>query len=102
MTRPVRRLALLSFVSAAGCMPKSVAIPLAVPASASADNNVNHGHEVYIAACNTCHGYPAPDAVGDDKWPGVLDVMGKQAKLSDNDSAAVLAYIMALREAGMR
>jgi mono/diheme cytochrome c family protein len=83
-------------------MPKSVAIPLAVPEFASADNNVNHGHEVYIAQCNKCHGYPAPDAVGEDKWPGVMDLMGKKARLSDKDTAAVQAYIMALREAGMR
>ena len=55
------------------------------------------GRATLIARCNHCHGYPDLDAVADDRWPGILERMGRNAALDPAQVRAVLRFVRAAR-----
>jgi len=102
----------VSFV-AAGCYPKVAPPPGALSASDATSastrwpgvtpDSLAHGRELFLANCNACHGYPDLAAIGDDRWPGILEKMAKKANLGADDRDAVLHFVLASRsEQGAR
>ncbi len=99
-------LVLFAALSACG-FPKTAAAPGAVsPAEVSAattkwpdasEAQLTTGREAFVARCNHCHGYPDLASVPDDKWPAVMDRMGKNASLDAAQKEAVLRFILVAR-----
>jgi mono/diheme cytochrome c family protein len=98
-------------VVAAGCgFPKSAAAPGPVtPAETSAATarwpdatqaSLEQGRSLFLAHCNACHSYPDVTAVPDERWPGILDKMGQNAKLDAEQTKLVLRFIQAARAGG--
>jgi hypothetical protein len=107
-------LALCAFAATgAGCYPKVAPPPAAVSgdhvASASTRwpgvtaGSLAQGHDLFLANCDQCHGYPDLTAIADDRWPGILEKMGKKSHLGPEETDAVLHFVLASRaEQGAR
>jgi hypothetical protein len=90
---------------AAGCYPKSAAAPGAVSeANAtwaaskwpdSTPETLAKGHDLFIAKCNGCHGYPDFAPIAEEKWPKIVDRMGNHVDFDDKQKEAVLRFILA-------
>jgi hypothetical protein len=114
LRRIVLQVALLSVVAmGAGCYPRVAPPPAAVSGdhvtSASSRwpgvtaSSLAQGHDLFLANCNQCHGYPDLSAIADDRWPGILDKMGRKAHLDPAETDAVLHFVLASRaEQGAR
>ena len=99
----VPSLVLIVALSACG-FPKTAAAPGAVsPAEVTAatgkwpdatEAQLKTGRDAFVARCNHCHGYPDLSSVPDDKWPDVMDRMGKNASLDATQKEAVLRFIL--------
>jgi mono/diheme cytochrome c family protein len=97
----------------AGCYPKVAAPPGALSADSAASaskrwpgvtvSSLSRGHELFLAHCNACHGYPDLAAIADERWPGIIEKMAKKAGLDTQDGDAVLHFVLASRsEQGAR
>lgn len=97
----------------AGCYPKVAPPPAAVSsdhvASASTRwpgvtaGSLAQGHDLFLANCDQCHGYPDLAAIPDDRWPRILEKMGKKSHLGPEETDAVLHFVLASRaEQGAR
>ena len=99
---------LLLAMTACG-FPKTGAVPGALsPAQVTAATGrwpdatqpqLEMGRSLFIARCNHCHGYPDIDSIGEDRWPGIMDRMGKNASLDASQRDAVLHFVLASRGA---
>ncbi len=49
--------------------------------------------------CSECHGIPAPDSRSATKWPGIVQRMGRKAKLSDAEREDLLRFVLAAKTA---
>jgi hypothetical protein len=96
MSRTLSLLAVSSLLALAACGGGPKLTVAAAPAAA--DPSLARGHDVFEAKCKRCHGYPDPGAVSEAEWPGVMTTMGAKAGLADDDTKAVLAYILASRK----
>jgi hypothetical protein len=96
-----------------GCYPKAGGAPEALsPGGVAAAStrwpgvtadSLARGRELFLAHCNACHSYPDLVVISDDRWPGLIDWMGKKAHLSDEERDAVLHFVLASRsEQGAR
>jgi hypothetical protein len=97
----------------AGCYPKVAPPPAAVSgdhaASASTRwpgvtaGSLSQGHDLFLANCDRCHGYPDLTAISDERWPGILEKMGRKSHLGPEETDAVLHFVLASRaEQGAR
>ena len=97
----------------AGCYPKVAPPPGALSASSVASaserwpgvttSSLSRGHDLFLAHCNACHGYPDLAPISDERWPGILEKMAKKAGLDAADRDAVLHFVLASRsEQGAR
>jgi hypothetical protein len=114
LRRIVLRVALFAVgAMGAGCYPKVAPPPAAVSGEhvTSASTrwpgvtaaSLAQGHDLFVANCNQCHGYPDLTAISDDRWPGILDKMGRKAHLDPAETDAVLHFVLASRaEQGAR
>lgn len=92
-------------VSGAACYPKAAPPPGSIsPTSVSwaaakwpgtTEASLAAGKETFLAKCNNCHGYPDFAAIDDEKWPSIVERMGKKADLDKAKSDAVLHYVLA-------
>jgi hypothetical protein len=90
-----------------GCYPKVAAPPGALSANSVASastrwpgvtpESLSAGHDLFLAKCDQCHGYPDLTAISDERWPGILDSMAKKAHLSAEERDEVQHYILASR-----
>ena len=91
----------------AGCYPKAAPAPGALSANrvtwastrwpgvtASA---LSAGRDLFLAKCDGCHAYPDLTAISEERWPGILEKMGKKSELSAEERDAVLHYVLASR-----
>jgi cytochrome c5 len=103
-----RTLALLiAVLAASACYPRSGPAPGALsPATVAASStrwpgvtaaSLETGRDLFVARCNSCHGYPDLSAIGDDRWPRVLDKMAPKAGLTADQKAEVLHFVLAWR-----
>ena len=58
---------------------------------------LSHGHDLFVAKCNGCHGYPDLGAIPDERWPHIVEKMAKKSDLGPEDGDAVLHYVLASR-----
>jgi hypothetical protein len=94
----------LGTLAVAGCYPKTAAAPAAVaPTELSiakakfpdvTDDELKLGHDRFIEKCNGCHGYPDLHAIAADKWPSIVERMGKKADLDARSTQAVLRFVV--------
>ena len=87
--------------------PKTAAVPgpLAPTAVESAAarwpgttaESLNAGRELFVAKCNDCHGHPDIKRIADDRWPGILERMGKKADLTPEQTETVLRFVLTTR-----
>jgi cytochrome c5 len=59
--------------------------------------SLEEGRGLFLKSCNRCHGYPDRSAYSEEKWPGIMEVMGKRAKLTPEQIQLVLHFIIATR-----
>lgn len=65
------------------------------PQPSAENSTVEAGHQVYTARCGRCHGLKEPGNYTASRWTGILESMIPKAKLNDQESAQVTAYVMA-------
>ena len=92
-------------VAAVGCYPKSGPAPGAASAANvswatakwpdTTPETLAKGHDLFIAKCNGCHGYPDFAPIADEKWPKIVDSMGNHADFDEKQKEAVLRFILA-------
>jgi hypothetical protein len=93
--------------SGSGCYPTTGPAPGPVSANAVTwastrwpgvtGDSLSSGRNIFLAHCNACHGYPDVTAISDDRWPGILESMGKKAHLSPVERDEVLHFVLASR-----
>jgi mono/diheme cytochrome c family protein len=97
----------------AGCYPKVAPPPGALSANSAASaatrwpgvtvSSLSHGHDLFLANCNACHGYPDLATIADERWPAIIEKMAKKAGLGTEDRDAILHFVLASRsEQGAR
>ena len=100
-------------VVGAGCYPKVAPPPGALSANSVASastrwpgvtaRSLSTGHDLFLANCDVCHGYPDLTAIPDERWPGILEKMAKKSHLGAEERDAVLHFVLASRsEQGAR
>lgn len=57
------------------------------------------GRKLFLARCQTCHGYPDVQKIAEQSWPGIMDRMAQQAHLTAAEKEAILRFILTEREA---
>lgn len=95
-------------ISATACYPKAGEVPPPpTPADAqrasakwpdATEETLALGRGVFASKCNACHAHPDVKAIPEDKWPGIVDRMAKEAKLDDKQKIATLRFILVARE----
>ena len=53
------------------------------------------GEIAFRSSCQTCHSLPRPKMKNDDEWPALVRRYGERAKLTDDQIAAITAYLIA-------
>jgi hypothetical protein len=91
----------------AGCYPQTAPAPGALSANAVTwastrwpsvtATSLATGHDLFVAKCNGCHGYPDLGTIADDRWPDIVKTMGRKSHLAADESDAVLHFVLAAR-----
>jgi mono/diheme cytochrome c family protein len=100
-------------VLGAGCYPKAGPPPVALSANSIASastrwsgvtaSSLSKGHDLFLANCDVCHGYPDLTAIPDERWPNILEKMAKKSHLDAEERDAILHFVLASRsEQGAR
>lgn len=63
---------------------------------------LQQGHKLYIEKCGKCHKLFHPDSHSEAEWKKILPVMGKKAKLDQDQYRLVERYVYATRSAGKK
>lgn len=66
--------------------------PPAAPVYAAAD--VEAGKPIYETKCTRCHGKKDTEAYTTSRWEGILRSMVPKAKLNEDETRQVTAYVM--------
>lgn len=86
----------------AGCGPVYVAPPVTpelVKLSPAPMSRIERGYEIHQTKCAKCHSFEDPaDYEVDELRDDIMPVMARKSKLTDADSDAVLAYLLAARQ----
>ncbi len=96
-----------------GCYPKVAPPPVALSANSVASaatrwpgvtaGSLSTGHDLFLANCDVCHGYPDLTAIPDARWPNILEKMAKKSHLGAEERDAILHFVLASRwEQGAR
>jgi len=59
------------------------------------DMAIRDGQNTYNMKCNTCHGLKVTTDYTDLRWVQVMQVMARNAKLTETEKSNVLAYVRA-------
>lgn len=106
----MRRLAIMAISVAAmhaiaGCKSLTQLAPPVNPAVVSAgekrgasNDTLAEGRRLYVTKCAACHTPEPVDGHTPEQWAGILPRMGKEAKLTPEQLAAVHAYVLAARD----
>lgn len=54
---------------------------------------IAEGKTIFENSCKKCHDLPNPKDHNDEKWVGIMNVMGPKSKLNDKQSELVYDYI---------
>ncbi len=61
---------------------------------------LNAAHTLYTNKCGTCHALKDPFSEDEAGWRKIVPPMAKKAKLTDEEQALILNYVLTMREAG--
>lgn len=61
---------------------------------------LDRGRDLFVRKCAACHSLPAPAAVPADRWPAVIEDMGREARLGAAEREAILRFLLATGRAG--
>jgi mono/diheme cytochrome c family protein len=75
--------------------PTVAADPVATGSRATASATIEAGHTVYTSKCGRCHGLKDPANYTAERWEPILKSMAPKARLSDEETAQVRAYVQA-------
>jgi hypothetical protein len=59
---------------------------------------LGHGRDLFTSKCGHCHNLPDPKEQTAEQWRPIMDEMADKAKLSADEKAAVLAFVLAARD----
>jgi cytochrome c5 len=76
--------------------PAQVATAVAKSPAVS-EQSLATGHDLFIAKCNGCHGYPDLGSIAQEKWPAVMKRMAGKAHLNGSQGDDVLHFVVAAR-----
>lgn len=62
---------------------------------------LEHGRTLFLARCGNCHVTPAPDSRSSAQWALLVPEMAKDAELSPDEIAQVLAFLQAFSSAAL-
>jgi cytochrome c5 len=87
-----------------GASPTPRVTPELVAAARGDDATVGapaleHGRQIYVTSCGSCHGLPRPAAYDPPTWRKWMRSMAPRAKLDEGQSADALRYVLAVRRA---
>jgi mono/diheme cytochrome c family protein len=102
---------LVALAAAVACTPKAVPTT-STPASSSstasttpadepvksktaASATIEAGHTIYTSKCGRCHGLKEVGNYTAERWVPILNSMAPKAKLTEDETAQVLAYVQA-------
>lgn len=57
-------------------------------------SQLEHGRDVFVARCGSCHRLYLPSDEPASSWPGVLDAMAPRAKLTPEEREAIERYLV--------
>ena len=63
---------------------------------ASAES-LERGRQYFLGTCDNCHKYPDLPHYSEEKWPPIMQRMGKKAELTPEETELVLRFILAHR-----
>ncbi|RYY67550.1 MAG: hypothetical protein EOO12_00675 [Chitinophagaceae bacterium] len=78
--------------------PDTSSAPATAPANSTAGATaatIEAGHQVYNAKCGRCHGLKDPANYTAERWVPILKSMAPKARLSEEETAQVNAYVQA-------
>ncbi|RYZ21703.1 MAG: hypothetical protein EOO16_11990 [Chitinophagaceae bacterium] len=67
--------------------------PVATKTAATA--TIEAGHSIYTAKCGRCHGLKEVSNYTAERWVPIMNSMAPKAKLTEEETAQVLAYVQA-------
>jgi mono/diheme cytochrome c family protein len=85
-----------SFPKTAGAPPPLTPPQIAVAAT-KFEQSLVAGHNIFVAKCNGCHGYPDLGSVPENRWPEIMKTMTRKADLKGTEGEDVLHFILAAR-----
>jgi hypothetical protein len=102
----LRTLSLLSILaSLSGCETISSNPPVVTSAMALGDVRVEvltEGRALFVSRCIDCHSLPLVVKYSSEQWPGLVSKMAGRAHLQPAQREAIVAYILAARENGLK
>jgi len=87
------------FILAAGCVNIENAAPSVgrIPNAAHNTAVLEHGREIYLGKCTSCHSAQTISKFSATEWPGIVNEMGHKAKLAPAEEQVLLTYVLAAR-----
>ena len=87
------------FTIAAGIMLSSTVAIFAATQNDSITNKLHAdsfktGNELYVKNCVRCHKLKDPAKYTRAQWPGLVNKMQKRAKITDEQKALILSYLL--------
>ena len=93
---------LLATALLAGCAMPNLAPPVSPAMTARAGrpaSTLEEGRRLYTGRCATCHSIDPVGKYSAPRWREIIADMADEAKLTPTERDAVLAYLLAAREA---
>jgi mono/diheme cytochrome c family protein len=82
-----------------GCVAIEALAPPVTPTMASAArisaSDLDQGRQIYVRRCATCHAIDPVNKYSGARWGEIIDDMAHEAKLTSEEKARVLAYVLA-------
>lgn len=63
----------------------------------STPESLEKGRQYFLGTCDNCHSYPDLPHYSEEKWPTIIQRMGKKAELTPEETELVLRFILAAR-----
>lgn len=60
-------------------------------------DKLNTGYKIYTESCVKCHKPKKIHNYSEEKWPGIINVMAKKAKIDGEQKDAVLKYVLSVK-----
>jgi hypothetical protein len=106
MPRPLASLAALALCACGAAFVAPPVTPQLVDVARSkwtdaTPASLQRGHDTFVAGCGKggfCHQLKSPQAFPAEKWPRIVERMGKKARLDAAQQQDVLRFVLAVRE----